>query len=219
LRDLRDEICRALDVYFALGGAGIVGEFGLAEHVNPPRRCRVLDAEQARKDLERVQKITLMPVHAPQAERLAPQRLQQVTLSGVELMAERSQTRLKADDVEEQARRARQKFETRTKAGKKHNADIVVTLCLRWGFLGHLGAAKKTPQEFFGPLYDAAIVPCPAHEWDSLLGGLRMRKDKAPPVSDQEKAVALLRQSCVDDPPKALELLAPWFGTVYARKA
>lgn len=221
LRDLRDEICRALDCYYALGGVGLVGDLALAEHVNPPHAARGFDAERARRDLERCRIITLDPpdLFAPKPGKkkpVKPVKLQAQSLEGVELMAERTQTELRPEFVRTQARGTRQKLETRAKAGKKHNADLVVTMCLRWGFLGHLGAASpKEAPDFFGSLAKAEIIPAPAHEWNSLLGGLRCVKDKAPPPDKQTEAVAALRKASLADPKKALELLAPWFGTTY----
>jgi hypothetical protein len=223
LRDLRDEICRALDAYFALGGRGFIGEIGLAEHVNPPRATRTFTAESARRDLARCLRITVDPpdlfgsskkvkTPKPSGKQSDPQK------KGVDLIVERIQLGVfEPKALRTQARLTRQKVESRANAKKPHNADLIVSMCLRWGLLGHLGAVQPSEaKDFFGPLAEAEVVPCPSHEWDSLLGGFRCVKSLAPPPEKQKEFVEKLRKECMASPTRALTTLAPWFGTDYA---
>jgi hypothetical protein len=222
LRDLRDEICRALDAYFALGGMGIVGEIGLAEHVNPPRATRTFDAESARRNLARCLRITVDPpdlfgskkvkASKPPVKQTDPQK------KGVDLIVERIQLgAFEPKALRNQARQTRQKVESRANAKKAYNADLIVSMSLRWGLLGHLGAVQPSEaKDFFGPLAEAEVVPCPSHEWDSLLGGFRCVKSLAPPSEKQKEFVEYLRKECMANPTRALTMIAPWFGTDYA---
>jgi hypothetical protein len=204
---------------------GLVGDLALADHVNPPRAARGFDVERARKDLARCRKVTvqpfvLLPTKKGALDAKGKPALKPESLTGIELIAERTQTQLKGDFIREQARGARQKAERRAKDGKKYNADLIVTMCLRWGLLAHLGEAQSSmAPDFFGPLWKADVVPVPTHEWTSLLGGLRCVKEKAPPDKDQAKAVGSLLEATKSNPLKALEILAPWFGTTYKASA